>query len=470
MFSGSDGGFASKVKQAARVRGSGVVLVGALALLLLGNNALAQQSSLLNPNQDSMRIAIRNSDLPGPEDPALCPSLIRKSAENDGLPEIEQQLLDRCGRVVRATSALEQANALQEITAEELNAPKTNGRDFNRTMFSNIAARLTNLRGGRGVASVAYNGPDDSIPLLHTGGAAGDSDGRMGVFLNGSFGSGDKSRTDYEAAYDFDLFALTGGVDYRFTDNLIGGFALAYTDAESKYKDGSKLQSDGLAGSLFGSWYGANYYFDGILSYGALNHDSLRRVRYAITETNIPGEQDFIDHRASGDTDSSAFGAGLSFGFNFGSGGWRHGPLAAISYLKIDVDGFKEKGGNNPELNLDYGDSDAKSLQLQLGYDVSYAASLSWGVLSPYGRVVYISEQENDRSSFLIQYVNDPFQTVDTTATVTSDRPDSSFWRWGIGVSAVFANNLAGFVDYEAVEDLDTISYGELTVGLRYQF
>jgi hypothetical protein len=51
-----------------------------------------------------------------------------------------------------------------------------------------------------------------------------------------------------------------------------------------------------------------------------------------------------------------------------------------------------------------------------------------------------------------------------------SDRPDSSFWRWAIGLSAVFANNFAGFIDYEAVEDLDTINYGELTVGLRYQF
>jgi len=66
--------------------------------------------------------------------------------------------------------------------------------------------------------------------------------------------------------------------------------------------------------------------------------------------------------------------------------------------------------------------------------------------------------------------VTDPFKTAATTATVTSDEPDDSYLRWAVGVSAVFANGFAGFLDYESVASLDTGSYGEFTLGLRSAF
>lgn len=429
----------------------------------------------LNANQASMAVAIRNTSLPAPEDPALCPSLVRKRAEPEGLTEIEQQLLDRCGRVVRATDPTQQGDALQAITSEELNAPKANTINFDRSNFSNIASRLASLRSASGGLAMASNAADPVVSLLGNGGAAGDGDagymdGRLGVFVNGSFGSGDKSRTAYEAAYDFDLWSITGGVDYRFSDSFVGGLALAYADSSTDYDEGGSLSGDGLTGSVFGSWFGERFYVDAIASYGAVSYDSLRRVRYDITQTSIPGETDSIDHTARGSTDSSSLYAGLSLGYIFNSGGWQFGPIAAISYVDVDVDGFSEKGGSNPELNLRYKDQSAKSLQLQAGVDVSYAASMSWGILSPYARAVYVSEQEDGRTRFSIQYVSDPFRTAETTARVTSDRPDTSFYRWALGASAMFANGVAGFVDYESVSSLDSIDYGVFTVGLRYQF
>jgi uncharacterized protein YhjY with autotransporter beta-barrel domain len=429
----------------------------------------------LNANQSSMALAIRNTSLPAPEDPALCPSLVRKRAEPEGLTDTEQQLLDRCGRVVRASDPTEQGDALQAITSEELNAPKANSINFNRTNFSNIASRLASLRSATGGIAMASNASDPVVSLLQNGGAAGDGDvgymdGRLGVFVNGSFGSGDKSRTAYEAAYDFDLWAITGGVDYRFSDSFVGGLALSYADSSTDYDDGGSLSGDGLTGSVFGSWFGQSFYVDGILSYGSASYDSLRRVRYDITQTSTPGETDSIDHTARGSTDSNSLYAGLSLGYVFTSGGWQFGPIAAISYVDVDVDGFSEKGGNNPELNLRYQDQSAESLQLQAGFDVSYAASMSWGIVSPYARAVYVSEQEDGRTRFSIQYVSDPFRTPETTARVTSDKPDTSFYRWAIGASAVFANGVAGFVDYESVSSLDSIDYSLITVGLRYQF
>jgi outer membrane autotransporter protein len=441
--------------------------LAAIVVAALAGHAHAQVDPgppSLNPNQRSMSLAIRDTSVVPFN--GVCPRLTRKLAAEGSLPELENDLLVRCRNVVNEQDAGLQATALQELTAEELNAPASNAIDFSRSQRSNVAARLVTLRAG-GTSLASLDEWDSLLPAT-SGGAAGDEamGGRLGIFVNGTLGEGDKDETEFEAAYDFELTGFTAGVDYRFTDSLVGGIALGYAESETDFDDdGGSLDADGFTGSLFGSWYGERAYADLIVSYGSQSYDSVRNVRYTLTGEPLP-----IDHTATGDTDGEVTAAGLSAGYAFGSGGWRIGPTAAVSYLKVDIDGFSEQGGNNPELNLEFEDQDAKSLQLQLGLDLAYAASLSWGVLSPYARVSQVWEQENDQQTFLIRYVADPFRTADTTAAVTSDDVDDSFVLWAVGVSATFANGFACFLDYEAVSSLDTVSYGEFTLGLRYQF
>jgi hypothetical protein len=39
-----------------------------------------------------------------------------------------------------------------------------------------------------------------------------------------------------------------------------------------------------------------------------------------------------------------------------------------------------------------------------------------------------------------------------------------------VGVSAVFANSLSAFLDYDSVAGLDNVDYGEFTAGVRWSF
>ena len=442
-----------------------VLELAVIAFAAAGGQAHAQVSLPpdLNPNQQSMSTAIRDTSVVPFN--GVCPRLVRKLAAEGSLPEVEENLRVRCGNVVNEQNGELQATALQELTAEELNAPAANSIDFSRSQRSNVAARLVALRTARGASLASLDEWDSLLPAT-SGGAAGDETlgGRLGIFVNGTLGEGDKDETEFEAAYDFELTGFTAGADYRFTDSLVGGIALGYAESETDFDDdGGSLDADGFTGSLFGSWYGERAYADLIVSYGSQSYDSVRNVRYTLTSETI-------NHTATGDTDGEVTAAGLSAGYAFGSGGWRIGPTAAVSYLKVDIDGFAEQGGSNPELNLEFEDQDAKSLQLQLGIDLGYAASMSWGVLTPYARASQVWEQENDQQTFLIRYVADPFKTPDTTAAVTSDDVDDSFVLWAVGLAATFANGFAGFLDYEAVSGLDTVSYGEFTLGLRYQF
>ena len=448
--------------------------------------ALAQEAPVIvaeTVNQESILSAVR----------AVCPQLGALGSERTA---DETQLFYRCNRVLNATEVdANRDDPLLALTGEELTAAQSTSIDFGVRQFTAVASRLASFRSAARGTTVAALGEDRSWTLYGTGGGAASGDdqligaGRLGMFVNGYVGSGDKDETDFEAGYDVDTYGATLGLDYRFTDTFVAGAALGFGKIEADLDNGGDIESDSLSGSLFGSIYGDRYYVDAIVTYSTQDHDSSRRINYEVTAPpGPPGAPttDTIDEIARGSTEGETLGAGISFGYDFGSGALRFGPILAISYLDVDVDGFTETGSTTG-LNLQYADQSAKSLQLQAGLDVGYVVSTGWGVLYPQARFVYVSEQENDQQTFYLRYAADPCSSLpnepvsgrcnsgatDPTATsfaVTSDDPDDSFFRWGLGVSAVLANGVAMFVDYDAVASLDTVSYGEFTIGVRYEF
>jgi outer membrane lipase/esterase len=441
----------------------------------------AQQAPVIvadTENTQSMLSAVRN----------VCPQLGALGAERTS---DETQLFFRCNRVLNATGVdSSRDDPLLALTGEELTTAQSTSVDFSVKQVSTISSRLSTFRSAARGATVAALDSDRIWTLYgDAGGAASGDDeligkGRLGVFANGYYGSGDKDVTDFEAGYDVDTSGGTLGLDYRFTDAFVAGAAIGFGKITADFDNGGEYEVKSTSGSLFASLYGQRFYLDGIVTYSSQDHDSRRHINYEVTAP--PGPMgapliDTIDEFPRGSTNGDTFGAGLSFGYDFGSGGFRFGPILAISYLDVNVDGFTE-AGSTTGLNLQYDDQSAKSLQLQAGLDAGYSISTTWGVFYPQARVVYVNEQKNDQQTFYLRYAADPCSSApnvpttscnaagSTSFSATSDKPDDSFIRWGVSVSAVMANGLAAFLDYDAVASLDTISYGEFTLGVRYEF
>jgi uncharacterized protein YhjY with autotransporter beta-barrel domain len=454
-----------------------------LAIASLAPQGAHAQSSepVLNDNQVSMDAAIRQ----------VCPQLA-VLVRNAAATTAESDLFVRCNRVINTTGGIDsQSPALQALTAEEANAARTNTIEIGTASQTSILGRLAMLRNAGGAAALASVSAPGQMQFSFTGGASGDesglSAGRLGVYLQGRLGTGDKERTRFEAGYDVDTLGFSGGADYRFTDSLVAGVALAYSEAESDFtrdSTGTKIDggfdSDGVTFSLYGSWYGERAYVDLIASYGDVDFDSTRSIVYTVdAPAGMVGDvvlptTDSVNRIARGRTSGDTVSVGLSAGMDWARGPWLFGPLVAVNYLDLSVDGFSESGAD--ELNLLYDDQSAESLQLQLGLNLAYTVSTSRGVVVPYGSVVFISEQKDDQDSFRLRYLSDPCARADSGVTtcsffdVTSDDPDTSFLRWNVGLSAVLANDFSAYVDYTSIASLDSISYGEVTVGVRYQF
>ncbi len=71
------------------------------------------------------------------------------------------------------------------------------------------------------------------------GAGAGGDFSRVNLFLDVSAGFGDRddtTDTGYEDAFDFDTKELSLGLDYRFSDNLVTGAMLGYTDRGGRFR------------------------------------------------------------------------------------------------------------------------------------------------------------------------------------------------------------------------------------------
>ena len=423
----------------------------------------------------------------------VCPQLggiTRNAAQDD--------LFAQCGALVQTSNTLNGAtglpldlgltneelnDALQQMASEELLAPRTQAtKTFNRQQ-KNLSGRLAALRGGATGLSLAGLNLNGINPQAKSGaqamsfsgfpqrggGASGDAGSgefsRLGAFISGSYGTGDKDETSREDGFDFDTAGVTLGVDYRLLNELVLGTAFSYSHFDSDFESssvnaGGGNDSDGYTFSVYGTYYLENFYVEAIGSGGWADHDSKRRIVVPSNTTVAP-----INRTAKGNTDSRQYSVSVGTGYNAQVGSVDFGPYARLTYLKLEIDGFKESGANG--LNLEVEDQGVTSLLSALGIQASKKFSWPLGVWFPQIRGEWDHEFENDAKTTTTRYVNDPFNTP---LFVRSERPDRDFFRVGATLANVSAGGTQVYFDYETFLGLRDISNHIFTIGARLEF
>jgi outer membrane autotransporter protein len=396
-------------------------------------------------------------------------------------------LLVQCARIIgNSANPDQQRGALDALNGEQLQAAQNASLNFGKLQAANVAARMSALRqGARGVslAGLNFSYKGEPVPVaqisqaakalgLNIGGSSGDEDAgdlkarKLGLFLNGKVGFGDRDTTQNETGYDFDSIGATLGADYRFRDDFVAGIAVGYSHAKADFDfDSGGLKSKALSGTVFSTWYAGPAYIDMLATFGSVTYDSKRHIQYNVGSTGL-------DRTALGDTDGTMITLGLGGGYDITAGGWVFTPNASVTYMKVKVDGFTETGAQG--LDLEYGEQDAHSTQFQGGLQVAYNYSAKWGVLSPqlYGSFV---RDNQTLDAILLRFASDPFTSnpnqpgSGTVFFATGDEPDKQYFRWGGSLAAAFGRGISAFVNYESFAGLRATSYSEITFGVRMQ-
>jgi outer membrane lipase/esterase len=434
---------------------------------------------------------------------ALCPELVGMEGQGQ-IPQgsATEDLLFRCRELVRAAPDAGQATNVQEglraMAQEEVTSLGTMIAELPQDVFADISARLAALRSGIAGASLRrftlhldrQNLPGTLVASLLPTAAVSSAVPttivrRLGIFATGAISFGDKDMTARESGFDFDTLDVTGGVDYKFTNNLILGVAFGYTASDVDLDmDGGGVDTKGYRVSAYGTYYVADKFFiDAIGSFGWNNYDIDRAIRYSIPRlgaggTPVDSEILNVDQTAQGDTDGVWYAFSLGIGYEFRAGGFTFTPLGRVNYIKADIDDYQEEIDNTQPgfgLILAFDDQDIESLTTVLGGEVSYALSVPWGVLVPQARFEWEHEFKNDARTLGAHFVFDPTPidptpgtpANDTRLDLRTDAPDRDFFNVGIGLTATLQAGFSAFAYYETTLGLQDITVHSVAVGVR---
>ena len=410
---------------------------------------------------------------------------ISSSCTSEGLTG---QLLTDCQALIGASINQETGvnQALNEITPERAVQANAQVQRANTVQDQNIGNRISALRGGARGVSVGglsfSNGESrlsgdhlanaiDDILLPATGASADEepmllANSRWGVFLSGELSKAERDESSNSSAFKMDTTVITGGLDYRVSNNFVLGGAVSFTDGETRLADDKgNVDVSGTSFSVYGSLYGDRFYLDFSATYGDSEFDQSRRVGYVL------GNGTQVRQRMLAEYDGETTSAYVGVGWDAVQTEWLVTFRASLDYLDSELDPFTEQASNASGSGAGWAVAiDGQSqdwLTGRLTGSVSRVFSASWGVIIPYVEVDIAHEFANDAALITGNFVGD---LDGAKLVVTVDEPDKSYYRGRIGTSVQLPGGFSGFVDYGRLFAYDRWSEYTISGGLRYEF
>ncbi len=312
----------------------------------------------------------------------------------------------------------------------------------------------------------------DILGTPRGGGASADypGGGRLGVFLNGNFGIGEKNSTPNETGFDLDSYGVNGGVDYRLTDQSLIGVAIGYntSDADLDANSGN-VETDGISVSAYGSYYPSpQSYLNAIVSYASSSIDQERNLIYTIA-----GTASIVNQTAFSDTGSDEIAGNLEAGYDFYRDRWTMTPYARLDVAHTEIDGFTETlgapapGTVNSDFALQIDDQDFTSVTTAFGGRAICTMETTWGYLFPHAGAEYVHEFDNDNEDTTGRLVRDQSQS---TFLLPTDSPDRNYGNVSAGVVGDFRNGWTAHALYQGLIGYSDLSVHAFEIGVRMDF
>ena len=439
-------------------------VAGGAATIILVNGGIANIRGLTD-NEQSLAEVLDD----------VCTDLFQRDTAQGLTDANEQDLLNTCNQIQLAPDDETAAEAIALLTPTQASAAGSASVRIASSMAGNIGARLMALRKNSNtslnVAGLDFTYDGKTIPsgsLAQSwvdgelrGGAAGDANlaSPWGMFINGEVSFGDKSDSENEAGFDFEIPSLTVGVDYRYSNEMVFGAALGYSNTQADFNDDAgDLDLENINLSVYGTYYNLNgFYIDGLVKLGFNNFQTNRKLSTAQT--------------AQGDTDGNDFAINLSGGFNKNKGGTSYGAYARASYLQLDIDGYSETASDPNAAGagsiLMFGSQSIDSLITVAGATVSHAISTERAVIVPQLTLEWEHEFADDAREISASFVFDPNNQF---FEISTDSPDRDYLNLGIGFSMVTKGGKSAYLIYERKIDQTDIEQNTIKGGLRFEF
>ena len=298
---------------------------------------------------------------------------------------------------------------------------------------STIVSTSGGFGGGPG-GEAGFNFDRDGLWVDQSGASAGGADGKLAIWMQGSYATFDQDQR--QIAADGDTYSIGFGADWQFSDRFIAGLSMSgyTTDATLTFNNGS-LETDGLVvAPYFAAILGKNRNFvlDGAIGYGVGENDATR-ANGAITGTY--------------DSDMWFVATNLTYQKRYGNFGFS--PKVGVMWLDSTNDGYTESGAGGVAVP----GGDTQLGRLSFGGKVSYLRNPKF--------VPYISAMgEYD------------FETDDYSAFTAGNRPsvEDTGATIGLGANMALSERLSGSLEGSTAVGREDYSAYSLSGTLRLKF
>ena len=291
-----------------------------------------------------------------------------------------------------------------------------------------VSDRISALSSGAsGVKVSSANGETKygySLSLDDEGKAAGNGNGKVGLWFSGAYTNIDNNKSG--SNYDGDITAGVVGIDYKFRDNLLAGVALGYenSDLTTTFNAGTEDSSGWTVAPYALFQVNKTFSVDATVGYSKLNYDVKR------TE---PSDLNSV----TGTTDAKRW-----FGAANVNGDWVKNKLllgASVGVLSVseDKDAYTEVGSGGQAVAAKSTDLGRAHLGGDLGYDM--------------GKMV-------------------PYVSADFRHDYNTDSSDSNSVEVGIGSRFQLGNAISASIEANTVQMKSDLDQWGAVASFRVKF
>ncbi|MGL3605579.1 putative Ig domain-containing protein [Rhizobium sp. G187] len=300
------------------------------------------------------------------------------------------------------------------------------------SQIENISDHLRSLHGSsclKNTVSVTMtDGADGQAPVNVETACSALAGGNLAIWSSGSIDLGDSDSLNGESAYDFATLSLTGGIDYRLSETIIGGLAIGYArDRTAIGSNGTSSVNEAASASLYGVYQpGGGLFVEGSVGAALLSFESLR--------TTPSGRE--AEASRSG---SQVFGV-LTGGYDYASGDLKVTSYARIRASHSVLDDTKETGADWE--NAQFGDMESDSLAATLGLIVGYDIAIEDATLTPELSLDF-SKEFLETGTSTVTYADDNWP-IDYVIPGSSSNRDTMTLGFGFTVAKQGAATVSG--------------------------
>ena len=332
---------------------------------------------------------------------------------------------------------IEQAG--QQLRPEANNASTQSVLAVVNRVSSTITARLDEVR----VASAGNSGI-----------STGEAEQGIGFWVQGFGFRGDQDERDGIDGYSADTggFALGGDTLLNNGDFRIGAaFSYASTNVESDgLNTGNRVDIDSYQGALYGTWNSGAWYLDTTLGYGRHQYDTRRSI--------VAGS---VADTATGRHDGNQYLVKVGAGYAVPVGKAVITPLASLTYVRLDQDGYTETSTSGAALAVD--DTQTDSLRTGLGAKVQIPVlDSTFAKTIVEARVIWNHEFGDDSQDVTARFAAGGSSFTTNGVGIARDSANV-----GLGLNMVTTDHQTLAVNYDAEVRSDYIGH---TASLQYRY